>query len=59
MRQYAAFEHVQGRIRDLLKCAPLVADLKSDALRERHWRQIFQKLRVDRKLKLSRCVGRI
>ena len=46
MRQYAAFEHVQDLLRGLLKCNALLGELKTDALRERHWRQIFKTLRV-------------
>ncbi|GAA5960288.1 hypothetical protein JCM21900_000936 [Sporobolomyces salmonicolor] len=46
MRQYAAFEHVQETLRVHLKANTLVADLKSEALRERHWRQLYKVLRV-------------
>ncbi|KAJ2009178.1 dynein heavy chain [Coemansia thaxteri] len=46
MRQYAAFEHMQKTLRALLKANATVADLKSDALRDRHWRQLFKALRV-------------
>lgn len=46
MRQYAAFEHIQEIIRGFLKSNSLVGDLKSDAMRERHWRALFKQLRV-------------
>lgn len=46
MRQYAAFEFVQDLLRQLLKANTLVADLKSEALRERHWRQLVKALRL-------------
>ncbi len=46
MRQYAAFEFVQETLRQQLKSNSLVADLKSEALRERHWRQLYKQLRV-------------
>jgi dynein heavy chain 1 len=46
MRQYAAFEYVQETLRGCLKANALVADLKSEALRERHWRQLYKVLRV-------------
>lgn len=46
MRQYAAFEFVQDLLRQLLKSNVLVSDLKSEALRDRHWRQLFKVLRV-------------
>ena len=45
MRQYAAFEHVQTILRQLLKANALLADLKSDAIRERHWIKILKTLR--------------
>ena len=45
MRQYAAFEHVQNILRQLLKANALLNDLKSDAIRERHWLKIFKALR--------------
>ncbi len=44
MRQYAAFEHVQNILRQLLRANTLVNDLKSDAVRERHWLKIFKAL---------------
>ncbi|BGP45295.1 dynein heavy chain [Rhodotorula kratochvilovae] len=46
MRQYAAFEYVQETLRGYLKSNALVGDLKSEALRERHWRQLYKALRV-------------
>ncbi|KAI8321400.1 dynein heavy chain [Martensiomyces pterosporus] len=46
MRQYAAFEYMQKTLRSLLKANIVVSDLKSDALRDRHWRQLFKALRV-------------
>jgi len=45
MRQYAAFEHVQKILRGLLKVNSLLSDLKSDALRDRHWTRIFKQLK--------------
>ncbi|VDB95435.1 unnamed protein product [Peniophora sp. CBMAI 1063] len=46
MRQYAAFEYVQEVLRGLLKSNSLVGDLKSDALKDRHWRQLFKNLKT-------------
>ncbi|KAL8276643.1 hypothetical protein RQP46_010992 [Phenoliferia psychrophenolica] len=46
MRQYAAFEYVQETLRQQLKSNALIGDLKSEALRERHWRQLYKSLRV-------------
>ena len=45
MRQYAAFEHIQSVLRQLLKVNPLLADMKSEAVRERHWIKIFKSLK--------------
>ncbi|KAF9287595.1 hypothetical protein BGZ68_001583 [Mortierella alpina] len=60
MRQYAAFEYVQESLRLYLKVNPLLTDLKSEALRERHWRQLFKVLRVEGRLALSEMtVGNI
>lgn len=46
MRQYAAFEFVQETIRSLLKANVLVSELKSEALRERHWSRLYKALRL-------------
>ncbi|CRG84277.1 Dynein heavy chain, cytoplasmic [Talaromyces islandicus] len=45
MRQYAAFEHIQNVLRQLLKINPLLSDLKSEAIKERHWQKIFKALK--------------
>ncbi|KAL8738025.1 MAG: hypothetical protein Q9181_001132 [Wetmoreana brouardii] len=45
MRQYAAFEHIQAVLRQYLKVNPLLADMKSEAVRERHWNKIFKALK--------------
>ncbi|GAB7350693.1 hypothetical protein MBLNU459_g1254t2 [Dothideomycetes sp. NU459] len=45
MRQYAAFEHVQSILRGLLKVNPLLSDMRSDAVKERHWGKIFKALK--------------
>ncbi|KAJ3049329.1 hypothetical protein HK097_009672, partial [Rhizophlyctis rosea] len=47
MRQYAAFEYVQEVLKGYLKVNVLISDLKSDALRERHWRSIFKVLKLE------------
>jgi dynein heavy chain 1 len=46
MRQYAAFEFVQDTIRSLLKANILIGELKSEALRERHWSKLYKSLRL-------------
>ncbi|RKP08503.1 dynein heavy chain [Thamnocephalis sphaerospora] len=53
MRQYAAFEYMQETIRGYIKVNALLIELKSDALRERHWRQLFKMLRADKTILLS------
>lgn len=45
MRQYAAFEHVQSVLRQLIKVNPLLSDMKSEAVRERHWNKIYKALK--------------
>ena len=45
MRQYAAFEHVQSVLRQFLKEVPLLSDMKSEAVRERHWNRIYKALK--------------
>ncbi|KAI9809961.1 MAG: hypothetical protein M1825_000394 [Sarcosagium campestre] len=45
MRQYAAFEHIQNVLRQYLKANPLLTEMKSDAVRERHWDKIFKALK--------------
>lgn len=45
LRQYAAFEHVQKVLQNLQKSNPLLAELKTDAIRERHWLKIFKAVR--------------
>lgn len=45
MRQYAAFEYVQNTLKQLLKVNSLLSELRSDAIRERHWARIFKQLK--------------
>lgn len=45
MRQYAAFEHIQNVLRQFLKVNPVLTDLKSEAVRDRHWNKIFKSLK--------------
>ena len=45
MRQYAAFDYAQSTLRDYLKVNPLITDMKSEAVRERHWVKIFKALK--------------
>ena len=45
MRQYAAFDYAQSALREYLKVNPLLAEMKSEAVRERHWVKIFKALK--------------
>ncbi|KAF2709100.1 hypothetical protein K504DRAFT_456000 [Pleomassaria siparia CBS 279.74] len=49
MRQYAAFEYVQDTLKQLLKVNPLLGELRSDAMRERHWARIFKQLKPQKR----------
>ncbi|ENH73839.1 Dynein heavy chain, cytoplasmic [Fusarium oxysporum f. sp. cubense race 1] len=53
MRQYAAFEHVQGILRGFLKVNPILSDLKSDAIRERHWVKIYKQIKPQKRFSPS------
>ncbi|EIN13444.1 dynein heavy chain protein 1 [Punctularia strigosozonata HHB-11173 SS5] len=53
MRQYAAFEYVQDVLKGLLKSNTIVSELKSDALKDRHWKQLFKVLRLPSQPSLS------
>ncbi|KAJ0425536.1 dynein heavy chain, cytoplasmic [Aspergillus carlsbadensis] len=52
MRQYAAFEHIQNVLRQLLKVNPLLSDMKSEAVRERHWLKIYKALKPGQRFSL-------
>lgn len=52
MRQYAAFEYVQDTLKGLLKSNSLVSELKSEALKDRHWKQLFKNLRLPSQIHL-------
>lgn len=45
VRQYAAFEYVQKVLKDLQRSNSILTDLKTDAIRERHWLKIYKALR--------------
>ena len=58
MRQYAAFEHIQSILRQLLRVNPLLSDMKSEAVRERHWNKIFKALKPGKRYsQVSLCLG--
>ncbi|OBA23629.1 hypothetical protein METBIDRAFT_30066 [Metschnikowia bicuspidata var. bicuspidata NRRL YB-4993] len=41
VRQYSAFSSLQSSIKEYLKKIPILSELKSDAMKNRHWEQIF------------------
>ncbi|XP_077870638.1 cytoplasmic dynein 1 heavy chain 1-like [Saccoglossus kowalevskii] len=47
LRQYASFEFVNRVLKGYAKVNVLIVELKSDALKERHWKQLMKKLRVN------------
>lgn len=49
MRQYAAFEHIQNILRQLLKVNTTLSDLKSEAIRDRHWVKIWKEIKPGRR----------
>ena len=53
MRQYAAFEYVQDALRGLLKSNAIIAELKSEALKDRHWKQLFKAVRFTKQITLT------
>jgi dynein heavy chain 1 len=57
MRQYSAFEYVQEVLRTHLKANMIISELKSEALKERHWRQLFKVLRVAATINLTQCAA--
>ncbi|KAJ7071380.1 dynein heavy chain protein 1 [Mycena amicta] len=46
MRQYAAFEYVQDVLKGLLKSNSVISELHSEAMKDRHWKQLFKALRM-------------
>ncbi|CAE7334639.1 Dhc64C [Symbiodinium sp. KB8] len=46
LQQYEAFDHIQEQLQAQIKLNQVVAELKTDALKERHWKQIVQMLKL-------------
>ena len=60
MRQYSAFEYVQGVLQKLIKVNPLLTELKSDSVKERHWIKLFKSCRSrDRYLPSTLSLGTV
>lgn len=49
MRQYAAFEHIQTILKQYMKVNTTLAELKSEAVRDRHWTRIWKEIRPGRR----------
>lgn len=47
LRQYASYEHVKRLIQGYAKVNALIVELKSEALKERHWKSLMKSLRVN------------
>ena len=41
IRQYEAFKHIQTTVQGFSQTLPLIQDLRSDALKERHWKDLL------------------
>ncbi|CAO1413898.1 unnamed protein product [Diamesa tonsa] len=46
LRMYESFEYVKKLLQSYIKVNLLIVELKSDALKERHWKQLTKQLRV-------------
>ncbi|KAB7503493.1 Dynein heavy chain, cytoplasmic [Armadillidium nasatum] len=51
LRQYASYEYVKRLLQSYTKVNMTIVELKSDALKERHWKQLMRQLRVNWVLK--------
>lgn len=47
LRQYSSYEYVKRLLQGYTKVNMMIVELKSDALKERHWKQLMRKLRVN------------
>ncbi|XP_008487337.1 dynein heavy chain, cytoplasmic-like, partial [Diaphorina citri] len=47
LRQYASYDHVKQLLQNYTKVNMMIIELKSDAFKERHWKQLMKKLRVN------------
>ncbi|CAH0758045.1 unnamed protein product [Diatraea saccharalis] len=47
LRMYDSYEYVRRLLQSYTKVNMLIVELKSDALKERHWRQLCRALKVD------------
>ncbi|KAJ3071427.1 hypothetical protein HDU98_005356 [Podochytrium sp. JEL0797] len=59
MRSYAAFDYLQELLQSLLKGMPILTELKSEALRERHWKPLLKILGLEHLLMADLTVGHL
>ncbi|KAJ3385444.1 hypothetical protein HDU84_002244 [Entophlyctis sp. JEL0112] len=59
MRSYAAYEYLQDLLSALLKTIPIVSELKSEALRERHWKPLLKILGLEKLLMADFTIGHL
>ncbi|KFD71623.1 hypothetical protein M514_05338 [Trichuris suis] len=45
-RSYDAYDHLKRLLQGYIKVNPIIVELKSDALKERHWKQLMKLLNV-------------
>jgi len=46
LRQYESYNHVKKLLQDYLKANMLIVELKSEALKERHWKTLMKRMNV-------------
>ncbi|KAJ3019014.1 UNVERIFIED_CONTAM: hypothetical protein HDU68_010891 [Siphonaria sp. JEL0065] len=59
MRSYAAFDYLQEMLRGLLKSMNIISELKSEALRDRHWKPLLKTLGLEKHLMADLTVGHL
>lgn len=47
LRQYASYEHVKRTLQSYAKANVIIVELKSEALKDRHWKTLMKKLNVN------------
>ena len=46
LRQYDSYQHVKNVLQQYIKVNILVTELKSEALKERHWKQLMRRMSI-------------
>lgn len=49
-RNYDAFEKMKEKVKNYIKMNKLIMDLKDESMKERHWRQLLSKLKINESL---------